>query len=110
MHSRMLATAVALTTLVAAPAGAADLLTKAPAPRPFTWAGWYMGINGGYGAGDPSVTITPGVLVPPPPGTLVTAGAPFTLHTAPEGALIGGQIGYNWQFDRAVVGFEADID
>jgi outer membrane immunogenic protein len=84
---------------------AADLPVKAPyvkapmMPPVFNWTGWYAGINGGYGWGDPSVTIDPG-----------NGGTPFTLSTKPKGGLVGGQIGYNWQLDRLVVGAEFDFD
>src|SRR3984957_2702554 len=50
---------IALLTLCAAPAMAADMPVKAmPAPTPVaTWTGFYVGINGGgaWGSVDPSV-------------------------------------------------------
>jgi len=81
-------------------AQAADMPTKAaPVPYvdlPFTWSGFYVGINGGYGFGrsrwsDP------------------TAGADSD-HFRIDGALAGGQLGYNWQFGNIVLGIETDAD
>jgi len=92
------------------PAAAADMPLKAqPAPAPYSWAGWYAGANLGYGWGDPSATIVPGSIPPPFPGTLNSASPPFVMSTHPQGGLIGAQAGYNWQFDRTVVGLEIDF-
>ncbi len=74
-------------------AGAADL--KAP-PRyapayASEWAGFYIGVHGGYGWGD------------------VSFDSPFTNFSAkPGGGIFGGQAGYNWQFGQIVTGLEAD--
>lgn len=45
---------VAVAALSGAPALAADMPLKAPAPVavPFSWAGFYIGVHGGYGWGD----------------------------------------------------------
>lgn len=51
---------------------------------PSIWEGAYIGINGGYGWSN-------------------------STFTDPEGGFGGGQIGYNWQRDRFVFGFEGDI-
>jgi outer membrane immunogenic protein len=51
---------------------------------PSIWEGAYIGINGGYGWSNSN-------------------------FTDPEGGFGGGQIGYNWQRDRIVFGFEGDI-
>ena len=87
--SRAIAIAVAL---LATPAMAADLPTKAPAfaAAPFNgynWNGFYVGANVGYQWGK--VTNWGG--------------------GSPSGVAGGGQVGYNWQFNQIVFGGEADI-
>jgi outer membrane immunogenic protein len=81
-------------------ARAADMPTKAPpvpyVDLPFSWTGFYIGINGGYGFGhsswsDPLVGTDSG-----------------RFHT--NGALLGGQLGYNWQMGNVVLGLETDAD
>jgi outer membrane immunogenic protein len=72
---------------------------KAPLPPPwYDWTGFYVGANGGYSWGRAWNSITaPGV-------------AAFSGTQNLNGGLGGGQIGYNWQFNRNwVVGLEADI-
>ncbi len=77
-------------------AGAADMAVKAPvykAPPPVIlsdWAGFYIGINGGYGWGD----------------TSFDGG----LKEKPKGGLFGGHAGYNWQYGPVVAGVEVDFD
>lgn len=86
--------ATALLASVASTAFAADLPTqKGPPPAPvymappFSWTGFYLGINGGYGfssgggkLGDPS------------------------------GGLVGGTVGYNYQIGQFVTGIEGRLD
>jgi outer membrane immunogenic protein len=92
---------VALTT----GALASDLPTSkgpppAPAYAPFSWTGFYIGANGGYGwgsAGDMTLSNNIGVSLPP------TAGP------KPAGGFGGAQAGYNWQTGMFVLGAEADI-
>jgi len=86
-------------------ANAADMY-RAPAPttyappppvvQPNTWAGFYVGVNGGYGsgAGDDSVTLRSG-----------NTGARGDI----DGGFGGGQIGYNFQSGSFVYGLETDI-
>jgi outer membrane immunogenic protein len=62
----------------------------------FTWTGFYVGVNAGYGwsTGEVSVTV-PGV---------------GTFDAEDEGGLVaGGQIGYNYQIGSFVVGLETDL-
>jgi outer membrane immunogenic protein len=90
---------------------AADIPLKAPRPAPvYNWAGFYAGVNGGYGWADPSADFTPATVPLPPNVVLVGPAAPFTLNTSPKGYVIGGQFGYNWQFGRVVAGVEGDFD
>src|SRR5580704_18713994 len=81
-------------------ATAADLALKAPPPPPIVdeWTGWYAGLNLGGSWGRSLTTYT-------------GAGfAPFATSQHMDGVLGGGQIGYNWQFNRSwVIGVEADI-
>lgn len=62
------------------------------------WDGFYIGANAGYSwSNDHDVSLSG-------PG----AGGSFGI-LAPEGWSGGGQIGYNRQFDRFVLGLEADM-
>ena len=78
-------------------AQAADLprqvYTKAPpayvAPI-FNWTGFYIGVNGGGAWGHSHWDSIGGFDV--------------------SGGMVGGTVGYNWQFSSWVVGFEGDID
>ena len=87
---------VGATLLFAGPALAADLskpVYKAPALLPVpSWAGFYIGIHGGYGWGHESVDVDLSPLSNP----------------SPKGGVFGGQIGYNWQFGTFVAGLEVD--
>jgi outer membrane immunogenic protein len=88
-----------LAVAVAAPSLAADLprpAYKAPiytAPA-FSWSGFYVGVNGGYGWGRSNWTNAVG-----------TTGD-FTV----KGWLAGGTLGYNLQTGSFVWGIEGDID
>ncbi len=62
------------------------------------WSGFYAGANAGYGWGNDSAVTLYG------PGISGSAGA-----VQPDGWFGGGQIGYNRQFDRLVLGVEADL-
>jgi outer membrane immunogenic protein len=93
----VLALAGAVLNLAIGSANAADLPPryaqpyKTPIYNPiFNWTGFYLGINGGGGWGQSQWDNV---------GT-------FSL----SGGLIGGTIGYNWQFGQAVVGVEGDLD
>jgi outer membrane immunogenic protein len=89
----------AVAALAVAPSSAADLGPAAPpqtyvappAPAAYDWTGFYVGINGGYGWGDFNNNAALG---------LGNAG----------GGLVGGTLGYNWQFGQFVAGLETDID
>jgi outer membrane immunogenic protein len=81
-------------------ASAADLARKAPPPVvtkappayvPFSWTGFYIGANGGYGFGRSK-----------------WSGLPSSFDV--KGGLFGGQVGYNWQFGQFVYGLEGDGD
>jgi len=120
-------------------ARAADLayepVEAAPIAAPlFSWAGFYVGVHGGYVTGNPDET---GVPEPTNPTEPTRPTRPTTAPTEPtfmfiddpssyasqvlgdaaafgsgsfNAGLVGLHAGYNFQFDRFVVGFEGDID
>ncbi|HVV62479.1 MAG TPA: outer membrane protein [Pseudolabrys sp.] len=81
-------------------AGAADLPRREAMPAkavpyvaPYTWTGFYVGINGGGGWGRSAFS-----------APFATPG--FDL----SGPIVGGTLGYNWQAGQAVFGLEGDLD
>ena len=92
---------IASTALVAFAAGAqaADLgaprmpIAAAVVAPAFSWTGFYIGLNAGYGWGNYTQFSASGVGV----------------GVSPKGFVGGGQIGYNWQMNNFVFGLEADI-
>jgi outer membrane immunogenic protein len=103
MMQKFLMSSVALVAMTGSGLGA-DLRTPPAAPVPpvapvWSWAGVYIGINGGYG-GDRIRS-----------NGLDTGTGVFTQSSAAtSGFLGGGQVGYNWQFPTSniVLGLEAD--
>jgi outer membrane immunogenic protein len=100
--NKLLLSSVALLSLTAG-AMAADLPSRrAPAPivaavPVFTWTGFYVGVNAGYGWND-------GTNVTFPDGTVISTNG------NDDGGFVGGaQIGYNYQIGSFVVGLEGDI-
>src|SRR5262249_20761948 len=98
---KLLLASVGMLALGLGQASAADIARRvAPARAPaayvtpvYNWTGFYVGINGGYGFGSSSFS-----------NTLGTASSDV------NGGLVGGTIGYNWQFNQLVLGLEGDID
>ena len=92
--NRVVVACLGLLALAGGSARAADLqpyYQPGPAYNSiYTWTGFYLGINGGGGWGRSEWT---GV-------------DKFSI----SGAMIGGTVGYNWQFGQAVIGAEGDID
>jgi opacity protein-like surface antigen len=86
------------------PAAAADLAPKAQAaPAPAgTWTGFYLGTYVGAGIAD-----NYWLGASPPLATAPTQQP--TLHVPGSGALIGTQVGYNYQTGPLVLGVEGDI-
>jgi outer membrane immunogenic protein len=80
----------------------------APAPAPecdFNWTGFYVGGNGGYAWGNGDTDFDP---LPDP--TTFALLRPTTLNPDPSGFIGGGQVGYNWQWNKwLVLGLETDF-
>lgn len=97
---RVFLSGVALAALLSF-ANAADIQRRVEqrvAPVPYVvpvynWTGFYAGINGGWGWGTGSFD-----------GTVASG------DLKGSGGLIGGTIGYNWQFNQVVWGVETDLD
>jgi outer membrane immunogenic protein len=95
---------IAILGLSAGAASAADIApyqppmaAVAPAAPSYNWTGFYIGVNGGYGWGEF------------PNNAAAVLGFPVDLGDA-GGGLVGGTLGYNWQFGHVVAGLETDID
>ena len=103
----------ALTAVGTVAAQAADLPTRkeAPAPvfvpPPFTWTGFYVGLNAGgiFTSGGRSATLFAPAAFPFP----ITADFPGGLGSGQTGFIGGGQAGYNWQTGAFVLGIETDF-
>jgi outer membrane immunogenic protein len=101
MSTKMIRIIIAIAAFLFIPiaAQAADMPRpqyKAPAyiDQPtFSWTGFYLGFNGGYGWGNSDWTTTTG-----------------NFQVAPKGWMAGGTAGYNYQFSSFVLGVEGDID
>jgi len=77
-------------------AGGLELPVKAPVGGvvvPYSWSGFYMGINFGYNWGDANLSSTAG-----------------SQNINANGGLAGYTIGYNWQTGNWLWGLEGDID
>ena len=83
---RFAASATAL-ALISSAAVAADLAIPPPAPMlsttpiAYNWSGLYVGAHGGWGFGHDLLE---------------------------DGFVVGGQVGYNWQFNQFLLGVEGD--
>jgi outer membrane immunogenic protein len=103
----------ALTAAGAVAAQAADLPTKkeAPAPvfvpPPFTWTGFYIGLNAGGIISSGSRNVT---LFDPVAGDFLNSEFPGGIGNGSSGFLGGGQAGYNWQTGAFVLGVVTDFD
>lgn len=80
--------------LMSGSAWAADMGANLPMTAPgFDWAGYYAGMQAGYGWGRSDITVG-GDSVKPDIG----------------GGFVGGHVAGLWQFDQAVLGAEADLN
>ena len=102
MKKLLLGSSTLVAAMVAGPVMAADIarapVYKAapalPAPLALTWTGFYVGANCG-GAWSRTQTVDVDGL--------------FTWDAKDSGGFCGGQLGYNFQQDKAVFGFEGDL-
>ena len=98
---RLFAAAV-LSLVTASSAFAADLPARMPVKAPslyspaplVNWAGFYAGLHAGYGWGHSNWFSS-------------ASGANADMN--PDGAVVGGQLGYNYQIQKFIVGVETDI-
>jgi outer membrane immunogenic protein len=100
--------AVLASTLCTSAAMAADLppvpAAVAPLAPAFSWSGFYLGVNIGYGGGQFSYPFA---------FTAIDGSGGFggTASVTSGGVLGGGQVGYNWAFaNNFLLGFETDFD
>jgi len=76
----------------------------APPPPPlpiFSWTGFYVGINGGWAQADFDHTFKTDGFYNNSPGE--------KYNISPDGGLLGGHIGYNWQGGQWLVGIEGGL-
>jgi outer membrane immunogenic protein len=114
---RFIAPLAVTSFLLAGPAFAADMPVKALPPAPiYSWTGWYVGVNAGYGwSSDPVNVVGTPIFANPTIGTspaslaAAVAGATGNFPVNSKGFIGGGQFGYNAQFNRLVLGVETDI-
>ncbi len=99
-----LVSAALISTAYAADLGAGSYKDSPYLPGP-SWTGFYVGINGGYGWSASDSTLY----------AYASNGDNYLSSTSPtvgygkDGGFGGGQIGYNYQLNRFVLGVEADI-
>ena len=85
----LLLTVAPLALILGAPALGADMavkapLLKAPVAAPYSWTGWYIGANAGYGVGQSQ-------------GNYAFGTGTETFNAMPGGGFAGAQLGYNYQ-------------
>ncbi|MGP0089656.1 MAG: outer membrane protein [Xanthobacteraceae bacterium] len=97
----------AVGSVMVAGAAAADLTVKAPAA--YSWTGFYIGGNLGYGYGGGSTSFSgnPATEALIANGTIPSSLGGWGQSNSPLG---GGQVGYNLQAGRFVYGIETDLD
>ena len=84
-----------------------EMKQVAPAPPEcdYTWTGFYFGGNAGYGWGSADTHFDP-----LPDAVTFFNLRPITLGPDPSGFIGGGQVGYNWQWNKwLVLGVETDF-
>jgi outer membrane immunogenic protein len=95
-----------------APAQAADMpramSVKAPAvvAAPYSWSGFYIGGQAGYGWGGDAIRYSGEFLISQ---QISFGNFPSTLAANPRGFIGGATWGMNWQSGRIVLGLESDF-
>jgi outer membrane immunogenic protein len=93
--AKLLLSGVAALALSTTAALAADLPLPPEAAPVFTWTGFYVGVQGGWGWGESEVNI----------------GNPDDNEFDIDGWLVGGFVGYNYQLaSPVVIGVEGDLE
>jgi outer membrane immunogenic protein len=97
---------VAVAAIIGTPVFAADMVVKAPPPAPapaWSWTGFYLGANFGGGWEDETLVRTDdNSPLAFPPG--------FREMENDNGVLGGGQIGFDYQWNRLVFGVQGTFD
>ena len=109
---------IAIASLIAGSAMAADMAVKTPvykAPTPvaaYSWTGCYVGGNVGGAWGRSDVTYTQTGAYPPlaEPADVVFANNLGSPRLRNSGFTIGGQTGCNYQMSSLVIGLETDLN
>jgi outer membrane immunogenic protein len=104
MKTRIISVTIGALALSASAVYAADIapppVYKAapPLPPPYSWTGFYIGANGGFGGNNVNYSA-------------MVAGIPASTSLNSSGFLGGGQAGFNWQVAPLwVIGVETDFD
>ncbi|MGB9153493.1 MAG: outer membrane beta-barrel protein [Alphaproteobacteria bacterium] len=97
-----------LSTLVLGSFAVVGGMSDALASGAPNWTGPYAGLNVGYGYGNAPTSVT----INPAESTVVTSSnAPAPTKSELDGFMGGGQVGYNYQFEKSfVAGLETDFD
>jgi outer membrane immunogenic protein len=103
---KLLLAGAAFASMMAGAAHAADLPRRsapiAPAPIAaipvFTWTGFYVGVNAGYGFGSSDNN-----------ARVYSGTTSFPVRGDNEGFVGGGQLGFNYQIGTFVLGLETDL-
>jgi outer membrane immunogenic protein len=91
--------AIALAIILGASGAAlaADPAAEIPVASTYNWSGAYAGLHTGHSWGDgDGVYLVGGIQVE-------------TANLNADGFMLGGQVGYNWQFGSVVAGIEGDL-
>jgi outer membrane immunogenic protein len=76
---------------------------------PFSWTGFYAGVQGGYGWTNGDVDTLGSTNIATPGSLASAAAATLDFNTKANGFLGGGTLGYNVQTGQFVWGVEADL-
>jgi outer membrane immunogenic protein len=118
MKKLLLMTTTLIAFAAAGSAGAADLPVKVPPLAPvavYNWTGFYAGVNAGYtwsNSNSVDTVTTNASSIGGLNGNIggqVAANGTGSVPVSNNGFIGGGQIGYNRQYNNAVLGIEADI-